>query len=195
MDREEKYERLRTASAAEQPATTIELSKVYLARHPDDFGALMHYGMALQSIARYAEAMTAYERALACASADAQVLVYRQIGLLEQDRAETTSAEAAFMRAIAARPGDAAGYIYLGALLAKAGRLEEAERAHRTAIACTDGPRDEAYLNLGLVLRGRERYLDALECFRAAVALDPEYAEAQEALEDVEQVLFYFPEA
>ena len=51
------YERLRAAADAGEPALTIELGKLYLARHPEDFSALMRYGMALEHVARYAEAL------------------------------------------------------------------------------------------------------------------------------------------
>jgi tetratricopeptide (TPR) repeat protein len=98
-------------------------------------------------------------------------------------------------QAIDARPEDATAYIYLGVMLAKNGQLDEAEALHRRTTACADGCLDEAYLNLGHVLRAKDRYLDALECFRAALRRDPLYEAAQEALADIEQVLFQFPEA
>jgi hypothetical protein len=65
----------------------------------------------------------------------------------------------------------------------------------RRAITCREGCVGEAYWNLGLVVRAREQYLEALERFRAALAVDPDYTAAQEALVDVEQGLFNFPDA
>ena len=50
-------------------ALTVELSKLYLARDPDEFSALMRYGMALQAVARLGEARAASERALAAGGA------------------------------------------------------------------------------------------------------------------------------
>ena len=70
-------------------------------------------------------------------------------------------AERWFRRAVALRPSDATDYIFLGALLAIAGRLSEAEAVHRRATKCKEGCRDEAYLNLGLVLRALGRWRSA----------------------------------
>lgn len=51
--------------------------------------------------------------------------------------------------AIESAPDDATFRIFLGAILATQGRFTEAEEAHRTALACSKGCIDEAYLNLG----------------------------------------------
>ena len=71
-------------------------------------------------------------------------------------------------------------------MLAKQGRLHDAEDTHRKAVACTRGCIDEAYLNLGLILRARERFAEAAECFREALRRDPDYRAARRALRDVE---------
>jgi Flp pilus assembly protein TadD len=114
---------------------------------------------------------------------------------LAEDQADIAAAEEWYRRAVQARPTDATSYIYLGAMLAKNGRLDEAEVCHRQATGCLEGCIDEAYLNLGYVLRAQGRYLDALECFREASSRDPLDTDVHEALEDMEQVLFRFPEA
>jgi tetratricopeptide (TPR) repeat protein len=195
MRRKERFERLRIASDEGYPALTVELGKLYLAEYPDDPWALIYYGMALQDLARYAEARAAYERALVKLPTDDHDRVHRQLGLLAQDQSNIPEAEKWYRQAIEARPEDATAYVYLGAMLAKNGRLDEAEAIHRQATVCTDGCLDEAYLNLGYVLRAKEKYLDALECFREALRRDPLYEAAQEALADMDQVLFRFPEA
>lgn len=195
MRRKERFERLRLASDEEYPALTVELAKLYLAEFPEDAWALIYYGMALQDLARYPEARSSFERALTLMGPEEHERLYRQFGLLAQDESQISEAEQWFHRAIDARPSDATAYIYLGAMLAKKGRLEEAEACHRHATTCPEGCVDEAYLNLGYVLRARENYLDALECFREALRRDPLYEAAQEALTDMEQVLFRFPEA
>jgi tetratricopeptide (TPR) repeat protein len=195
MQRKERFERLRVASDEGNPALTVELAKLYLAQFPDDAWALIYFGMALQDLARYEEARSAFNSALAVMPAENHERLYRQLGLLSQDESKFAEAEDWFRRAVEARPDDATAYIYLGAMLAKNGRLEEAERWHRRAVTCPDGCIDEAYLNLGYVLRAKEEYLEALECFRESLRRDPLYEAAQEALDDMEQVLFRFPEA
>lgn len=187
------YERLRNAEDSGRPALAIELGKVYLEAAPHDQAALMVVGRALQSVARYEEAETLFRRALAECTAAAKPRITRQLGLLAQDRGEWADAKATFEDAIAAQPEDATAYIYLGGLLAKAGRLAEAEAVHRRAVSCAHGCIDEAWLNLGQVQRARGDYLGALESLREAQRLDPTDADTQAALEDVEAVLFQFP--
>ena len=79
-------------------------------------------------------------------------------------------------------------------MLAQHGRLDEAETWNRQATECLEGRIDEAYLNLGMSL-AKGQYLEALHCFREALSRDPLDTDAQAALEDIEQVLFRFPEA
>jgi tetratricopeptide (TPR) repeat protein len=194
VTRKERFERLRLASNGGFPALTVELAKLYLAEYPDDQWVLIYYGMALQDMARYEEAHSAFDRALRLMPPEDHGRLYRQFGSLAQEQSKITEAEGWYRRAIDARPDDATAYIYLGAMLAKNGRLEEAEAWHRQAVSCPEGCTDEAYLNLGYVLRARENYLEALKCFREAIRRDPLYEAAHEALADMEQVLFNFPE-
>jgi tetratricopeptide (TPR) repeat protein len=155
----------------------------------------MFFGMALQDVARYTEARSAYDRALALLPVEDHQRIYQQLGVLEQDQSNLAIAESWYRRAIEAAPDDATGYIYLGAMLAKNGRLDEAEAVHRQTTACANGCIDEADLNLGYVLRAKGLYLDALHCFREALARDPLDPASQAAMEDMDQVLFQFPEA
>ena len=54
---------------------------------------------------------------------------------------------------------------------------------------CSKGCVDEAYLNLGLVLRAQERYTEALECFKKALELTPDYELAITGKSDMENVI------
>jgi tetratricopeptide (TPR) repeat protein len=186
-------QRLIDASARDQPALTVELARLHLALCPDDRTALLIYGNALVSLARYAEARAAYEHALALSTTENRASVLRRLGELCDARYEAREAERYYREAIAAAPNHASAYIYLGALLAKTGRLEEAEAIHARATECTEGEIQEALLNLGLVRRGRGDYLGALESLRRAVSLDPTDSAANEALDDIEALLFQFP--
>ena len=60
---------------------------------------------------------------------------------------------------------------------------------YRRAVQCHKGCVDEAWYNLGLVLRALERYDEALECFGRALAIDPQYKDARLAKRDVAKVL------
>jgi len=111
------------------------------------------------------------------------------MGHLFQEAGDYDQAARWYQKAIIADPTDAKYYIYLGGVRAKQGRFYDAEEAHRAAIACTEGCIDEAYLNLGFVLRALERFEEAADCFREAIRLDPEYRLARRALRDVERCL------
>lgn len=195
MKRKELFAQLIAAHDRGFPGLTVELGKRYLAKYPDEAWALIFYGMALQTLARYREARTAYDQALPLLPPEEHERIFRQLGHLEEDQAHIPQAETWYREAIVAKPHDATAYIYLGGMLAKNGRLDEAEECHRQGINCSDGCIEEAYLNLGYVLRAKEQYLEALQAFREALARDPLDTATQEAIADMEQVLFDFPEA
>jgi tetratricopeptide (TPR) repeat protein len=93
MQRKEQFERFRVACDNGHPALAVELGKLYLARYPDDAWALIYFGMALQSIARYGESRAAYDRAMALLPAEDHHRIYRQLGLLSEDQADIEEAE------------------------------------------------------------------------------------------------------
>ena len=88
-------------------------------------------------------------------------------------------------------PNNAGRHIFLGALLAKKGDFAGAETSHRKAIRCSEGRVDEAYLNLGLVLRAQEHYKEALACFERAIEMTPDYREAITKKADLEKAIAY----
>jgi tetratricopeptide (TPR) repeat protein len=112
-----------------------------------------------------------------------------QLGHLFHAAGNDSAAEDWYQKAIDAEPQDATWHIFLGGMLAKLGRLHEAEKVHRTAINCQRGPIGEAYLNLGFVLRAMERFQQAANCFREAIKLDPQCRLAKQALRDVERCI------
>ena len=195
MTSEPRRAQLLDAYERDQPALTIELARLYLAEHADDRAVLLVYGEALTDLARYAEARSAYERALTLSGPTERAPVLRLLGRLYDARGEIREAEQYYQEAIAAAPAHASAFVYLGALFARIGRLDEAERMHRQATACVEGAIDEAYLNLGFVQRARGDYVAALASLRQALALDPNDAVAQDALLDIEAILFEFPDA
>jgi tetratricopeptide (TPR) repeat protein len=194
IDRAESLQLILDADQRGHPALIIELARRYLALWPDDRHALRFYADALTSIARYSEARDAYEKAITLAETEEQRgSLYSALGHLAAARAEVAEAERWYRRAITARPQDAGPRIYLGALFATLGRLDEAGVLHEEATGLTEGAIDEAWLNLGFIRRARGDYVGALDCFRRSLAIDPLQTDAQDALLDIEQVLFEFP--
>jgi tetratricopeptide (TPR) repeat protein len=107
----------------------------------------------------------------------------------EAARGHYDEAEKWYRKAVELGPEDAGRHIFLGALLAKKGDFSGAEHCHRKGTRCSKGCVDEAYLNLGLVLRAQERYSEALECFRKSLELTPDYEDAIIGKSDMENVI------
>lgn len=189
QSRASRYRRLRRFSDGPFPALTIRYGRRYLADYPWHGPAWMLVGIALVELARYEEAEQAFAKAIDLCPMHKRQIPFSQMGHLFREAGDYDQAAAWYRRAIEADPDDATYHIFLGAVLAKQGRLLEAEDVHRTAIACVEGCIDEAYLNLGFILRARERFAEAADCFREAIRLDPNYRPARRALRDVERCI------
>jgi tetratricopeptide (TPR) repeat protein len=170
-------------------SSTAELSERYLVARSTHWFVWLYYADSLSAMARYSEALAALRRGLRLCPPNRRHLVYYRFGHVHRRRGGFRLAERWYRRAAEASSADATYHIFLGALLAQAGRLDEAEAVHRRATRCRKGAIDEAFLNLGFVLRARRRYAKARKCFERALVLDPKYKEARKALSDVEHVL------
>ena len=93
-----------------------------------------------------------------------------------------------YQKLIDLEPGQTLGYIMKGACLAKAGEFEAAKELHDLATNL-DGDPDEAYLNLGLIYRAEGKLYAAKKAFTKALEITPEYLEAKDGLEDVNQAM------
>ncbi len=181
-----RFQRLQRLSNGPYSALTIRFGRRYLQDYPDHGPAWLLVGIALVGLARYEEAEQAFAKALEFCPAEMRQLPLDELGHLFREAGDYEQAAKWYQKAIEADPGDATHHIYLGAVRAKQGRFLEAEEEHRAAIECSEGCIDEAYLNLGFVLRALDRLAEAAECFRNAISLDPEYRLARRALRDVE---------
>jgi len=188
-EREKRWRAVKKFDRQDMVCCTQTLARRYLADFPDHGPAWLWYGASLYAVARYTEALTALRRAARLCPPAKLHFVQWHFGHLYQQRGHFRRAEAWFRRAITSCPSDATSYIYLGGLLALEGRLPESEALHRQATLCEDGCIDEAFLNLGLVLRAQERYSEALLCFQRALELDPKYKPAKKELSDVAHVI------
>lgn len=180
------------AHEADHPAVALARVRRLLAARPTDWAARLLLGKLLTEFARYAEA-----RAVLDALADDPIaarpgprrLVIRAIAELHDRAGEAEPALRAYARLRELEPAEADGFVLGGALLARLGRLAEAEALYRAGTACTAGAVDECWYNLGLVLRAQERHADAAAAFTSALALDPGYAVAARALADASLAL------
>jgi len=183
----ERWEEVRASE--DFPACRIELLQAFVEDFPDHAPGWRVLGRTLSEVSRFDEAIDALNRALEMAEQRYRTFVYCDMGDLCRDRGDDASAEQWFRRAIDQEPADAHGYIYLGCMLARLGRLSEAEETHRRATLCKRGCIDEAWHNLGLVLRAQGRYDEAAACFEAALKIDPQYKDARLAKRDVQRAV------
>jgi tetratricopeptide (TPR) repeat protein len=184
-----RWNRLCAAHRAGLPALAVARARQLLDRHPDCGPAWKLLGSALIELARHEEAKAAIRRAMGLCPAEKLWIPLAEMGHLSKATGDLGAAAIWYRRAIDAAPEEAGAWIYLGGVLAQAGRLEEAEAALLAATRCEHGCRDEAYLNLGLVLRALGRLGEAALCFEAALRIDPKYRAAKLALRDVRQAL------
>ena len=95
---------------------------------------------------------------------------------LELEETDPHAALESYAQAIAADPNLVDAHVNLGWLLHEAGRLEEAERAYREALAAC-GEEPLVLYNLGVLLADMERKTEALAAYEAAVRASPGFAD------------------
>lgn len=190
-DADELYRTMFEAWDAGECAYALEMSRDLLEQWPDyDTGWLLQ-GVMLYELARYDEAEKTLRRAIQLIPDDSLDHAYVNLGHLCKDRGDYDDAERCYRKALELAPDNAGRYIFLGVVLARKGDFVAAEEVYRDGTRCPRGHIDEAYLNLGYVLRARERYNEALDCFNKALELEPDYDEAIVAKRDIEKVLAY----
>ncbi|MBR1217371.1 tetratricopeptide repeat protein [Bradyrhizobium sp. U87765 SZCCT0131] len=92
-------------------------------------------------------------------------------------KGERDGALAAFERGVALRPQDADLRLKLSSMLCSLGRFAEAEEVCRAAMRL--GQRPQMAFNLAVALTGQHRLAEAMEAYRTAVDLAPEFVEAR----------------
>jgi len=182
---------LRSKTNDDMTCSRLVLAREYIKKYKGAKSAYIDYAEALMQLARYKEAEKALEKAISVCPKDKLFVPYAQMGHLNNFRGDYLNAAKWFTKCNKKLPNDATGYIYKGSALAKCGKLKNAENAHRKAIQCSEGCIDEAYLDLGYVLRAQEKYTEALSCFTKALEIDPKYKEAKRAIKDVEKAIEY----
>ena len=140
-----RWSRLRAAHKADLPALTVARAEAFLRDHPDCGPAWKILGSALLDLARYDAAQSALKRAIALCPPEKLWIPLSEMGRMHRARGELKASADWYRQAIDAAPQEAGPHVSLGVVLARAGHLTEAEAAHRAAIRCTLGCRDEAY--------------------------------------------------
>ncbi len=165
-------------------ATAVQVARARLAVDPQDIRAQVWLVRSLLDLSRFAEAQGLLEQLLSTMENRSTALKSWMAELYEK-QGDLANAEEWHQQAVESSRQNAGPWVLWGATLARAGQLREAEEKFRQGTDCAEGAVDEAWYNLGLVLRANERYQAAAECFERALTLDPGYTESAIALEDV----------
>jgi hypothetical protein len=151
-------EMIADASRNDFAATCVHLAERWLQDHPDDLWVIHKYAEMLYMLTRYDDAVRVYTDAID-EFEDHRWGIYNALGHLYRYRGWFPEAEKWYRKATEEDPDEATGFIFLGSIQARQGHLKEAEATHRKATMCPEGCIDEAFHNLGLVLRTGETAL------------------------------------
>ncbi len=180
---------LRRLSRGPLTAYTVRTARQFLREYPDEAEPWLILGSALSEAYRFEEAEQAYAKAIEFAPPHVVAQAYLHMGDMFDRSGNLSEAAAWYGNAIKAATHVADYHTAMGWLLAKQGRLHDAERCFRIASECDVGSIEEASFSLGLVLRSQERMEEAAECFRKVLLANPEDRPARRALRDVQKCL------
>jgi tetratricopeptide (TPR) repeat protein len=171
-----------------QPSHNVVIAREYLAEFPENERVWLMVAKELKRVHRYSEAREAIDTAMQLRENRGEppwLWALTGMGDVFRKRGDFEESHRWYGRAIISGPDDAGPWIFRGALLAVWGRFEESKLCHRRATQCAEGCIEEAWYNLGLILRAQERFDEAANCLRQALAIDPDYEIARQALRDV----------
>ena len=171
------------------PAYCLILSRELCNKYPNQCIFYLYQGKALKNLSRYLESLELMDVAGKICPDNQQYSLVSEKGHLYRSKKDYKNAIICFKKLVERNPEDAGGHVYLGSIFSLVGNLHQAENCHRKAIQCTYGDIDEAYLNLGYVLRAQERFAEALECFTRALEIDSNYELAELALKDIRNAI------
>jgi len=98
------------------------------------------------------------------------------LGALLQQQDHLQEAGKHYQQAVAQQPGFYEAWANLGTVQQLQGDLHAAETCYRKALALNADAR--GYFNLGTVLYGQGQHTDAIDAFREALRLEPQFADA-----------------
>jgi tetratricopeptide (TPR) repeat protein len=147
------------------------------------------YGDALRILGRTSEGIIALKNSLKNAPKKNLPDLYTRLGLAYRDCGKFLEAEEWFAAAAESDLDEERGWLWIfrGANFARQEKFDEAIECHLYALNL-DCDRDEAYLNLGYVLRAQGKYEEAVDAFHKALSLTPDYPEAKEGLHSLEGI-------
>jgi len=149
------------------------------------------YGEGLRFVGRQTEERVALGRALRLAQSNPKAVAQISLALAAFYEADHNYAKVeALYRRITEVQRRMPGWFWLlrGANFARWGKFSETEKYHRRATRMKSADREEAYLNIGYVLRAQFKYKQAKKAFQKALEIDPNYSEAKRAISSLQGV-------
>jgi tetratricopeptide (TPR) repeat protein len=157
------------------------LWRATLERSPGCFMCHTNYGNWLMENGRDAEAVPHFEASLALRPNNVPTLL--NLARLEEGHGQLDAAAARLRAALKIAPTDTAVLINLGTVSTKAGRLDEAIASYQEALRLGSSEDFLAHNGLGVALMKRGNTAGAIEHFREALRLRPDYGYARANLE------------
>jgi tetratricopeptide (TPR) repeat protein len=148
---------------------------------PSSAAAHFHLGRIYQEGNRTEEAVREYEAAVSIGVFTGGARLLRDIGSLHRFELDARRAEAAFARAAALRPNDAAAHRERGRALLQMERPDAAFVEFAAALLVDPGD-DDSWLAIGQIHLDAERYAVAVRVLTYATTLDPDDYQAHYAL-------------
>jgi len=153
-----------------QPEAALAVCDAALQHHGGDAALQAHRGDALLLLNRRADALGAYEQALASDPQQVAAQIGRARLIFEQGH--TDAALAAVAAAITQHPGDVTPLLAQAILFGELGRRDEAIALYQQALAI-DPANDGVYFGLGCLLLDAGMLQGALAAFDSALAINP----------------------
>lgn len=183
-------QRAKEAYRDDREAVVIELLTPYVQHRPNDAYAWHMLGDALRIVGRFQESEPTLLRALELAPDSKRVAVRSRLAQLYNDMGRYADAERNYADLTADDEWGSQGWVWVlrGANLAVLGDHTLAEKCHRKATTLDEVDLDEAWLNLGLVLRAQGRHSEAIDALKKSVELDPTCERAKKSLSSLEGI-------
>ena len=156
---------------------------------PQDVLVVAWTATQLNSMGRFDQAQALLEPALAAHPLAAPLL--DEWGTLKFRRGDYAGAEAAYRQSLAARPTDSVAAFSLSGMLMMQQRLDDAQSVLQQALRVR--PHYKLYQNLGSVLALRERWPEAAEATRQALARWPRSYPNADAQANLAEALMHLP--
>ena len=147
-----------------------------LVLQPQHADAIWHVSWILQGQGKLAEAEASYRKLLSFAPDRYEA--YYNLGTVLTSQSKKEEAITTYLQAVSIKPDAGQAHHNLGKAYSDLGKLDEAEASFRAASKLPFSTQAWAQVSLGNVLRDTGRQSEALECYKAATLIDPDYFEA-----------------